>query len=195
MELYTPNLHITVKHQLDLIYFNEYTKFNKFTESIPESIQESITKPIPEQIQEPISEPIPESNPDSIFDSDSNSESNLYSNSDSNSDSNSESNSDSENHKYFRHGYRKKRNRLNPQILLSPLDEYTGLADYGTVIKNTTGYTTKIDKNDHIISLMINKRISNCASIGPSSHIAAFLSNDIDIQSCFKHWERKGRNR
>ena len=45
------------------------------------------------------------------------------------------------------------------------------------------------------INSLINKRIDSCV-VGPSSHIAAFLQNTVDIRSCFiPSRKRKGRNR
>jgi hypothetical protein len=42
---------------------------------------------------------------------------------------------------------------------------------------------------------LINKRIDSCV-VGPSSHIAAFLQNTVDLRSCFiPSRKRKGRNR
>ena len=62
--------------------------------------------------------------------------------------------------------------------------------------KNSTSeYTSELDKNNPFISSLINKRIDSCV-VGPSSHIAAFLQNTVDIRSCFiPSRKRKGRNR
>ena len=59
----------------------------------------------------------------------------------------------------------------------------------------TSEYTSELDKNNPFISSLINKRIDSCV-VGPSSHIAAFLQNTVDIRSCFiPSRKRKGRNR
>ena len=60
---------------------------------------------------------------------------------------------------------------------------------------STSEYTSELDKNNPFISSLINKRIDSCV-VGPSSHIAAFLQNTVDIRSCFiPSRKRKGRNR
>jgi hypothetical protein len=59
----------------------------------------------------------------------------------------------------------------------------------------TSEYTCELDKNNPLISSLINKRIDSCV-VGPSSHIAAFLQNTVDLRSCFiPSRKRKGRNR
>lgn len=86
---------------------------------------------------------------------------------------------------YFRPTRGKDRNRLN---IMDIYDNYSQNYD-------PKGYTTKINKENPIISYLISKRISNCR-VGPSSHIAAFLPYNIDIGSCFiSGYRQKGRNR
>lgn len=94
------------------------------------------------------------------------------------SDSSSDSSGDNS---YFRRKRRKDRNRLNISNI------YT---EYGQTIDLNYGYTTDINKENPIISYMIDRRINNCR-IGPSSHIAAFLPSNIDIGSCFISGYRK----
>jgi hypothetical protein len=62
-------------------------------------------------------------------------------------------------------------------------------------IKSTNGFTTNITRDNNFIETLIKKRTSNCV-MGPSSHIAAFLSSNINIEYCFKpNRQKKGRNR
>ncbi len=101
-----------------------------------------------------------------------------------NSDSSSVS---SDENSCFRRPNRKKRNRLN---LIESI-----YYDYQSNTSNPLGYTTEITKENPIIADLINRRISNCR-VGPSSHIAAFLSSSIDIRSCFiSGYRKKGRCR
>ncbi len=81
----------------------------------------------------------------------------------------------------FRRTRRKERNRLNISNIYM---------EYGQTFDINYGYTTDINKENPIISYMIDKRISNCR-VGPSSHIAAFLPSNIDIGSCFISGYRK----
>jgi len=78
------------------------------------------------------------------------------------------------------------------------LSDDTNESDFRNKVQNhrcTSEYTCELDKNNPFIDNLINKRINSCV-VGPSSHIAAFLQNTVDIRSCFiPSRKRKGRNR
>jgi hypothetical protein len=81
-------------------------------------------------------------------------------------------------------------NNNNNTKLIKPIK-----TNYNNITNYSNGFTTSITKENNFISRLIQKRITSCV-IGPSSHIAAFLQNHIDIGSCFLScWKRKGRNR
>ncbi len=106
------------------------------------------------------------------------------------SDSSSVSSVSSDENSCFRRPNRKKRDRLN--LIDSICSDYRGITNNSN---NPNGYTTDITKDNPIIADLINRRISNCR-VGPSSHIAAFLSSNIDIRSCFiSGYRKKGRYR
>ncbi len=119
----------------------------------------------------------------SISDSDYLSDSYTYKSESSGSFNNSSdcSSVSSDENSYFRRTRRKERNRLNIANIYM---------DYGQTFDLNYGYTTDINKENPIISYMIDKRINNCR-VGPSSHIAAFLPSNIDIGSCFIPGYRK----
>ena len=112
-------------------------------------------------------------------DSDSSSTSSLYTSSSSNSSSSNSSSTNSS-------------PSNSPKSVYSSGDsnEY-----YFRSKDSTSEYICELDKNNPFISSLINKRIDSCV-IGPSSHIAAFLQNTVDMRSCFiPSRKRKGRNR
>ncbi len=59
--------------------------------------------------------------------------------------------------------------------------------------KNTSEYTTDLTKDSDLISSLIKKRTNSCV-IGPSTHVAAFLQDAVEIRSCFL-WNRKRKGR
>lgn len=90
----------------------------------------------------------------------------------------------------FRRPSRKKRDRLN--LIESIYFEYQSNTNNPS---NPSGYTSELTKDNPIIADLISRRIRNCI-VGPSSHIAAFLSSNIDIRSCFiSGYRKKGRYR
>lgn len=89
---------------------------------------------------------------------------------------------------YFRRIRRKDRHRL--------IREFDFMSIYySDKIIGTSEYTCDLNKDSPFIQNLILKRMDSCI-MGPSSHIAAFLSNAIDVRSCFIPCGKgKGRNR
>ena len=124
--------------------------------------------------------------------------SNSSSSSSSSSNSNSNSNSEPEPEVDLVNTYENQMNNINSnsnsQINNTKLIKLIK-TNYNIITNYSNGFTTSITKENNFISRLIQKRITSCV-IGPSSHIAAFLQNHIDIGSCFLScWKRKGRNR